>query len=137
MTVDTPHYVILHLDAHSASLHGASILTRTPRREMSVGRSGTLRTASGRQVRKPKESEVVDILSRYADDSDEDDDSEDEDYTARSSYSESQQTASCVSSSHSALTVLPPCCGAHSRTVGCKACECAFNLFISDRIVAN
>ena len=38
------------------------------------------------------ESEVVDILTRYVDDSDGDDDSEDEDYTARSSYSESQQS---------------------------------------------
>lgn len=42
---------------------------------------------------------MVDILSRYAHDSDDGDDSEDEDYTARSSYSESQQRASCTSSS--------------------------------------
>lgn len=82
---------------------------------MSVGRSSeTLRTASGRQVRRPKESEVVDILSRYAHDSDDDDDSEDEDYTARSSYSESQQEASCASSSYSATAMLSLCCSAHN-----------------------
>ena len=70
--------------------------------DMSSGRSGdTVRTASGRQVRRPKESEVVDILSRYANDSDDGDDSDDEDYTARSSYSESQQRPSCISSSFS------------------------------------
>ena len=75
--------------------------------------TGTLRTASGRQVRRPKESEVVDILSRYAHDSDDEDDSEDEDYTARSSYSESLLRGSYAASSCSSPAMLAPCCGAH------------------------